>query len=492
MTVSELRTRHPVFHYQDYKLDCSRKSIKITYNFLLEPDIAFHPQIEIPFQNIPDQNLLEKLVFNLGLIEAISYWKSACPPRLVVEAGPPAGEAGSLTDDQIAWWHELFINGLAEFFYQNDIDFTSPNFLTIISAARGGIPFRAPSRRVWTGTNNSASMLDGCAAKGVPTKARFDNLILVGGGKDSVVTLELLKEKFENQNVLLLNPTPAALATAQKAGFTDTIIVKRQIDPRLLELNKSGYLNGHTPFSAYLAFLSTLVAELYGFKNVIASNESSASECNTLYRGKEINHQYSKSADFEKKFRVYASKYLNTDINYFSFLRPLYELKIAQLFSRYEKYFSIFKSCNVGRGKIWCGNCAKCAFVYLTLSPFIEKSKMEQIFGSDLLKNPDILKFIKELVGLGKHKPFECVGTKEETVIALGLALRQYQKSHIPVPDELMNVWRKVKLTDADLDKKSKLILESWGDNFLPKEFEKILKEKCHSRAGGNPSRGYN
>ena len=125
-----------------------------------------------------------------------------------------------------------------------------------------------------------------------------------------------------------------------------------------------------------------------------------------------INHQYSKTIEFENDFRNYAKKYLRTEIEYFSMLRPINELQIAMLFSKIEKFHKIFKSCNVGSKENvwkWCNNCPKCLFVYIILSPFLYKEKLINIFGEDLFKNEGLLKTFIELCGYGETKPFECV-----------------------------------------------------------------------------------
>lgn len=401
MNIHELRAKHPRFIYKSFEIN----SNKIRFLFLLEPDIVFTPEITLPEKITAN----EWLVFNLGMVEAISYWKAACPPELVVEAG-------SLTAEQISWWHDLFINGLGEFFYKNQVDFTTPDFLTISSPSRTS----RTSRTFNTSYNG--------------------DLILASGGKDSAVTLELTKSMPQRKVAMLLNPTPAALKIVETAGYK-SIIVKRTIDATLLELNHQGYLNGHTPFSAYLAFLGTLVASIHGFKHVVASNESSASEGNIEYLGKIINHQYSKSFEFEKKFREYENP------NYFSFLRPLSELQVAGLFAKMQKYHKVFASCNELLGNGWCGKCAKCAFVYLILSPFLSTQKMIKIFGSDFFEKQELQRHFLDLTGAGKLKPFECVGTPEEAQGAIAMSAGENYS------------------------------LSKWNPNhFLPAEYEKLLK----------------
>lgn len=236
-------------------------------------------------------------------------------------------------------------------------------------------------------------------------------LIPIGGGKDSCVTAELLSEEKDNNLCLIIGGKEPSVKSAEIAGYGDKIVyVKRTIDKNLLELNKQGFLNGHTPFSSMLAFLAYLIAYLTGKKYVALSNESSANESNV--EGENINHQYSKSFEFEQDFREYADKYLNAGVEYFSMLRPLNELQIAMLFAKNEKYHKIFRSCNVGSKSTpweWCGICPKCLFVYIILSPFLYKEKLVEIFKDDLYERKSLLNTFIELCGYGETKPFECV-----------------------------------------------------------------------------------
>jgi hypothetical protein len=64
-----------------------------------------------------------------------------------------------------------------------------------------------------------------------------------------------------------------------------------------------------------------LVAYLYDYKYLVLSNELSANSGNTLWNGFEINHQYSKSLEFEKDFKNYVEENISDDLKYFSLLR---------------------------------------------------------------------------------------------------------------------------------------------------------------------------
>ena len=300
-------------------------------------------------------------------------------------------------------------------------------------------------------------------------------LIPVGGGKDSCVTLELLKESIDNNLCLIVGNKEPSIKSAELAGYKNKIIfVKRTIDKNLLDLNKRGFLNGHTPFSALLAFLSYTIAYLTCKKYITLSNESSANESNVI--GQKINHQYSKSFEFEEDFRKYVNKYLNTEVEYFSMLRPLNELQIAMLFAKHEKYHKIFRSCNVGSKKIpweWCKNCPKCLFVYIILSPFLYDKKLIEIFGEDLYEKRELLKTFIELCGYGETKPFECVGTYEEVNYAISKTIKtlQIDKKKLPYLLNYYNNNYKVVITSDDITKRYN------KENNLPKEFDIILRK---------------
>jgi hypothetical protein len=160
-------------------------------------------------------------------------------------------------------------------------------------------------------------------------------------------------------------------------------------------------------------------------------------------------------------------------------LRPLYELQIAELFSEQSKYDMAFSSCNAMKGESWCGRCPKCAFAYISLFPFMDDYRLKGIFGSDLFEQPEIQQHVLDLVGLGPHKPFDCVGTKEESVVAIALAINKYQKSNKPIPYFLLSLRKKLRFTDKDIKHASDTLMKSWSsENFLPSKYAKLLKER--------------
>jgi len=394
---NELRNKYDTFIYDNYEIEELENTTKITYNFIVPSLTQYKPTLEVKKFKI--DSFTKNLIFHIGLVELVSYWKATCSKNVIIKAG-------YINKEQIEFFKKLYFYGLGELFYTNGI---TPNYDDFIN-----IKCELKEQNIE-----------------IPNYVGNGNLIPIGGGKDSNVTLEIMKSDFEDNLCFIINPKQVTLSCAQTAGYSNEkiVTVKRTIDKNLIELNKQGFINGHTPFSALVAFLSYFNAYITGKKYILLSNESSANESNV--DGTKINHQYSKTYEFECDFNEYTKKYFKIDIKYFSLLRPLSEYQIAMLFSNYEKYHEIFKSCNVGSKKEpwhWCCSCPKCLFVYIILSPFLYKEKLIRIFGEDLFEKEDLLDIFIELTGYGKTKPFECVGTYEEVRYAITKTISKLDK----------------------------------------------------------------
>lgn len=391
MNYKDLRIKYPKFIYKNYSWSVNNSNLDITYNFSVgeynfSPKLIFKVVDKEKISQI--KSSIDSLVFNIGLVELLSYWKAFVSPEIIVECG-------SLDTYQTSWWKDLLINGMGQFFYENNIDITENNFVNFISKS-------SSEKQIEKADISSDSIL-----------------VTVGGGKDSSVTLEILSKNFKNVSAFLLNPSIAAKETAKLAGVKE-IVIERIIDQKLFDLNKQGFPNGHTPFTALLSFAGILSAILNNFGTVVFSNERSSDEDNTNFLGSSINHQYSKTRDFENKFREYNSKYLS-NIEYFSFLRPIYDIQIAKIFSKFNKYFSVIRSCNVGqKTNTWCGKCPKCLSTFILFHPFL-KDKTIDIFGKNLLEDESLKPMLNSLISETEVKPFECVGTREELKVALGI-----------------------------------------------------------------------
>lgn len=436
----ELRSQHPLFIYHSF--DLSENYLR--FHFSID---AYHFYPEWTFDgalsgaDLPPEvrKQAEQLAFSLGLAELISYWKCACCPTVEIRCG-------GLSAWQIKWWKKLYWNGLGEFFYRNGIHTTFEEFMTI----------KAPE---------AAPLCE------IPRKLS-GTLVPVGGGKDSVVTLELLKAENEDIIPYIINARGATLGCVEAAGIAPEKAVKprRTIDKALLERNAAGWLNGHTPFSAVVAFSALLFGSMKGARYIALSNESSANE--TYVNGANINHQYSKSTEFERDFREYCTKSFGKFGNipeYFSLLRPLSEWQIAREFVKYPQYFGVFQSCNLGsKTNSWCCNCAKCLYVYILLAAFLNDETLHDIFGCDMLEKTELLESFDGLVLDSEDKPFECVGTKNEVRLSLRMALERRSQNPPALLkrfEELFPDYKPISLENY-FDK----------DNFVPEKFIKLLK----------------
>lgn len=354
-----------------------------------------------PFPSIREDTL-KPFLNALLLILGISYWKLFCPP--LIEIAP-----FTLTKDQADFWNTVYTKGLGEFFYKNTIDF------------RGLVQF--PFQK------------DAQPDEPIVISRQNRSLVPIGGGKDGIVVAELLK-KFAKPFTTLLIYKGIAASTAQEAVATqigkEVIRIYNNIDPQLKELNRrKDTYNGHIPTGAIHACIALLTAYVYDYQYIVLANEESANYGNVEYLGEMMNHQWSKSVEFEELFHKYSTKYIIKNIHYFSLLRPFSEIKIAQIFSQFPQYFSHFVSCNKGytlaqQGQThWCGECPKCAFVFALLTAFLSRETVVHIFGKNLFDDESLLPIYKELLGVEAFKPFECVGTPEEVRYAF---FKAYQK----------------------------------------------------------------
>ena len=392
-----LRKQYQEFTYESFQYEVSGSDLSLSFHFRLGDQISFHPRSVFRFGNSAGdveqivrqhQQLVENIAFNIGMIELISYWKASCSPVVVIRPG-------ALNDEQINWWKKLYFNGLGEFFYLNSIPADPDSFMQIKSLNLHAYRVEEPI-------------------------FKEGYLVPIGGGKDSAVSLSLLLGAGKKVTPLIMNPRGATIETVKAAGLQmeDALTINRTIDPRLIGLNKQGFLNGHTPFSAMLAFHTLMCSAITGFANIVLSNEGSANE--STIPGTGINHQYSKSFEFELDFRNYYRAYICSGISYFSLLRPLSELQIAVIFSRLTNYHNVFRSCNAGsKTDEWCGKCPKCMFTHIMLSAFTGIAEASRIIGNNMLGNPDNEEVFNELCGYSPIKPFDCVGTTLEVKQAL-------------------------------------------------------------------------
>lgn len=369
------------FVCEGYRFDA--KSGVLSLNYAFDDGTRFEERITFPVGDRlgePEQAALDRVFRLLLLACGVSYYKAFAPPSVRCTAF-------DLDVVTAAFFRDFYVKGLAEFAWRNRIDLS--------------------------GLNIEASGEPGPAiALSLPRRT----CVPIGGGKDSIVSVECLRKAGEDLVLFALGNAQPIEDTIGVASLP-AIHVTRRLDPKLFDLNAAGALNGHVPITGILSMIVLACAIICGFDAIAMSNEHSASAPNVA----DVNHQWSKSFDFEQAFAAHVEQHVVRGVSYFSLLRPLTEIAIARRFARIEQYFPVFRSCNTAfrqdvtrRPANWCCDCPKCRFVFLALAPFVAKPRLVAIFGRDMLDDMAQSDGFAELCGLVGHKPFECVGEVEE------------------------------------------------------------------------------
>lgn len=405
------------FIFESAVINKETRTIELAYSF----DDAIHftekirlaPDAPLDHADGPD---VQRALLALHLAGGASYYKAALPKTIEVRSG-------KLNQAQADFWNEFYTKGLGEFFYRNKIDF------------KGLINFPVAA-------DAPAAIASGTLRE--PKNA----LVPFGGGKDSQVTVEMLRRNKIDITLFRMQGH-AFITELAEVNKLPLLEVGRSLDPQLFELNKQGALNGHIPITGYVTFLTLTVGLLYGFDSIFFSNERSSDYGNVEYLGMQVNHQWSKSNEAELMITNYIEQYVTHHTRYLNALRPLSELHIAKIFSREPKYFTHVTSCNrnwlwqkldeAPNKSRWCGECDKCTFVFAMFAAFLPLTTVEGMFKKNLFNDENLLSSYRQLWGVEEFKPFECVGTPEEAKAALYLATRRDEYAQTVIGREFIS-----------------------------------------------------
>lgn len=379
----------------------------------------------------------------LHLVAGVSYYKAGLSRQFEFHNPSAAQHAGDFLQT-------LYVEGLAEFAWVNDLNIESR------------IHFPQPP--------------GGEGADAVPLDLPERALLALGGGKDSLVGLELMRGAGVECTPIFAGNSLLVDETAAVAGLP-LLRIGRRIAPELIELNKAGAWNGHVPVTAINSALCLCAAILYGYRYIVFSNERSADQATLVAPdGKAINHQYSKGSAFEAAFRRLIAGRVSPDIEYFSVVRPFSELGIVEQFSALEQYHGVYSSCNrnfhIEGSRIdgrWCGDCPKCRFAALSLALFMPPASVRQIMGGDLLDDLGQADGFRALCALGRDKPFECVGESGECRAAMRELASHREWSGHAVVKALQGELDGVQIPDMET------LLQPSGRHFIPRQLAKAI-----------------
>jgi hypothetical protein len=376
----------------------------------------------------------------LGAVLGFSYFKVAAPPRYELDVE-------GVSEPARVFVAESLRHGLAEFAY------------------RAGLPGLLDTEVLVT-----RALAEAAASGDMPVERLARPLAPVGGGKDSVVTVESLRLAGLDVTQFSVNPN-AIMRRVAEAAELPFLAARRTLDPALFDLNARGARNGHVPVTAMNSLIALAQSRLLGLGPVVMSNENSAAEATLIWDGEPVNHQWSKGLDAELLLASAVEAQTGERGAYFSLLRPFTELRIAAKFAQTDRYDRAIVSCNrafriSGAEPGWCGVCAKCQFVFLALSPFMPRERLVGIVGTDMFENADLADGFASLLGLDAHKPFECVGEEAESTVAMSLAARSSEWRDTAVVRSL--VARAPELLDGDAAMEASLFADRYAPVMPP------------------------
>lgn len=404
------------FTFDTYKVDSARSTITFTYRVEFPSGTTRTFTDQLFFKDVsPEQwekvpkTVLEPTLQALLLMIGINYWAVFPTKNIRIEGF-------ALTREQAHFWDSLYLNGLAEFFYDMKMDFR--DLIAFPYDASASAPAATTFER--------------------PERA----LLLNGAGKDSILSAELLKEVGTPFDFFAFAPSLAHERIAALVG-ANTISVERRRDWRLNMTMALFGVSGAYPSVSTFTFIAVLLAELLGYNSIIFSNERSADFGNLTYLDLSVNHQWCKSSEAEKITNDYIQRFITPAISTRSLLREYSELEIVRRFVRYPKYLHHVTSCNcyfwlsrleqmLVRTPYWCKECPKCVFLFACFAAFLPKKEVVRMFGADLYKKRHLLPLMRRILGVEGFKPLDCVGEPEEMILAMHYAQQRGEYADEP------------------------------------------------------------
>lgn len=363
-----------------------------------------------------DKNLLNRALFLAFIILGTSYYKSRPTPSVILPA--------SFEEPQADFFNLIYQEGLSQFAFENGLKRSDlPNF-------KNSDKMSPISQDI---AKNSDKM----------SPISKERLVLISGGKDSLLTAELLRRENAPFRTVFISNAGDHHPTIID-DFGKPLIIKRQVDRE--NLKKAGGLNGHVPVTFINESLALVQAILLNISEIVVGLGREGEEPHAFIDNLAVNHQWSKTPFAQNALNTYIKTYLSPDLAATSLLSKKSELEIAGDFVKlcWEKFGNRFSSCNVAnyrqnidnKNLKWCGECPKCANSFLLFAPYLPLEEQLKLFGHDLFTDQKLTETFKGLLGVdGFMKPFECVGEIAELRIAYHHRAPSYGSLPFAVPE---------------------------------------------------------
>ena len=262
-------------------------------------------------------------------------------------------------------------------------------------------------------------------------------LLAVSGGKESTFAFEWMEKAGLTFETFTLHHAGGILGNTWQEKFPvfDCIRVRSQLweiltHPREDAAQHFGYegvRNDPTITNALFAMMAIAAQE--GHKFLVLANDKSSNESNATYQGRSVNHQSAKGSDYVERFNNFLER-KGLPFRYVSICEEVYSIAtVAQLSVWNKGIVKDLTSCNEAQwskdSSRWCCNCPKCAFSFALIEAATDNDFAIEVVGKDLFTIQKLEKLWTRLFDENAEKPFECVGEKRETLMALAKCKQQ-------------------------------------------------------------------
>ncbi|NEO19532.1 MULTISPECIES: hypothetical protein [Moorena] len=270
-------------------------------------------------------------------------------------------------------------------------------------------------------------------------------LLAVSGGKESTFAFEWMQRANLTMETFTLHHAGGILGDnwqkkfpvfepIRKRSHLWEILTHPREDPAQ-HFDYKGVRNDPTITNAL--FVMMIIAAQQGHKFLVLANDKSSNESNATYQGRSVNHQSAKGNAYIERFNDFLER-KGLPFRYVSICEEVYSIATVQQLSLWNK--SILKdltSCNEAQwapgSSRWCCGCPKCAFSFALIEAATDYDFAIDVVGEDLFSVKKLEELWTRLFDPRAEKPFECVGEKRETLMALVKCKQQRIKNGQPL-----------------------------------------------------------